>query len=149
MIGKFICQKKKKKKLNDVYVTKIFVFILDWNKDFKPAKFPETKKERDASAEKYNLLPEEYKTYADDGMGYGDYPKLPDVGVEQRDPYYPYDFPEHRRNFNEPVSGFCSELIRGFFFKLFYFRFTLTLICTMRTDTVLLKSLVTKLNISG
>lgn len=95
-----------KKNLNDVYVTKIIVFILDWNKDFKPGKFPETQKEREAAAEKYNLLPEEYKPFADDGMGYGDYPKLPDEGVEQRDAYYPYDFPEHRRNFNEPVSNF-------------------------------------------
>lgn len=99
---KVICQKKNVKwRLRN---KKLFVFILDWNKDFKPAKFPETQKEKDASAEKYNLLPEEYKPFADDGMGYGDYPKLPDVGVEQRDAYYPYDFPEHRRNYNEPVS---------------------------------------------
>lgn len=80
-----------------------FVQILDWNKDFKPSKMPQTKEEHEAAAKKYNLLPEEYKPYADDGMGYGDYPKLPDVSVETRDPYYAYDFPEHKRNLNEPV----------------------------------------------
>lgn len=57
-------------------------------------------------------MPEEYKPYADDGMGYGDYPKLPDVGVETRDAYYPYDFPEHRRNFNEPVSETSKDLLQ-------------------------------------
>lgn len=49
------------------------------------------------------MLPEEYKPYADDGMGYGDYPKLPDIAVESKDPFYPYDFPEAKRNFGEPV----------------------------------------------
>uniref|UniRef100_A0A0K8TP44 Putative mitochondrial electron transport nadh to ubiquinone n=1 Tax=Tabanus bromius TaxID=304241 RepID=A0A0K8TP44_TABBR len=84
------------------------VFILSrnhWNKDFKPAPFPKTQEERDAAAKKYNLLPEEYRPYADDGFGYGDYPKLPDIGVESKDPYYPYDFPEHKRNYNEPVHA--------------------------------------------
>lgn len=77
--------------------------VLDWNKDYKPAPFPKTEEERLAAAKKYNVLPEEYKPYADDGLGYGDYPKLPNVSVETRDPNYPYDFPEHKRNFHEPV----------------------------------------------
>lgn len=51
------------------------------------------------------MLPEEYKPYADDGMGYGDYPKLADISVESKDANYPYDFPESRRNFNEPVRS--------------------------------------------
>lgn len=38
-------------------------------------------------------------------MGYGDYPHLPDVPVERRDIYYPYDCPELRRNFQEPVHA--------------------------------------------
>jgi NADH dehydrogenase (ubiquinone) 1 beta subcomplex subunit 8 len=25
--------------------------------------------------------------------------------VEARDPYYPYDMPEHKRNFNEPIHA--------------------------------------------
>lgn len=76
----------------------------DWNKDYKPAPFPQTDAERAAAAKKYNLLPEEYKPYADTGMGYGDYPQLPDKPTESRDPYYPYDYPELKRNFNEPVG---------------------------------------------
>ncbi|KAL5275079.1 NDUFB8 family protein [Megaselia abdita] len=77
-----------------------------WNKDFKPAKYPETEQEKLAAAKKYYLLPEEYKPYANDGLGQGDYPKLDDgLGVENKDSYYPYDFPEHKRNFNEPLSA--------------------------------------------
>lgn len=49
------------------------------------------------------MHPSEYKPYDDDGFGFGDYPKLPDVPVESRDPYYPYDMPEHKRNFGEPI----------------------------------------------
>lgn len=37
-------------------------------------------------------------------MGYGDYPKLPDIGGDSKDPHYPWDMPELKRNFNEPVS---------------------------------------------
>lgn len=80
--------------------------ISDWNKDFKPLPHPTTEEERIAAAKKYNLLPQEYKPYPDDGTGYGDYPHLPDVPIETRDPYYPYDSPELKRNFGEPVS--CS-----------------------------------------
>jgi NADH dehydrogenase (ubiquinone) 1 beta subcomplex subunit 8 len=76
-----------------------------WNKDFKPGKYPETEAERVAAAKKYNLLPEEYKPYADDGLGYGDYPQLPNTSGEAKDNYYPYDFPELKRNLHEPVHA--------------------------------------------
>ncbi|XP_055840451.1 NADH dehydrogenase [ubiquinone] 1 beta subcomplex subunit 8, mitochondrial [Episyrphus balteatus] len=80
-----------------------------WNKDFKPGPFPKTQEERDAAAKKYNLLPEEYRPYADEGLYYGDYPHLPEgpggLGIEAKDNYYPYDFPEHKRNFNEPLHA--------------------------------------------
>uniref|UniRef100_T1GPA9 NADH dehydrogenase [ubiquinone] 1 beta subcomplex subunit 8, mitochondrial n=1 Tax=Megaselia scalaris TaxID=36166 RepID=T1GPA9_MEGSC len=67
--------------------------------------YPETEEERLAAAKKYYLLPEEYKPHPNDGLGQGDYPKFNEgLGVEHKDPYYPYDFPEHKRNFNEPVS---------------------------------------------
>lgn len=74
-----------------------------WNKDWKPGPYPETPEKRAEAARKYNLSPEEYEPYPDDGMGHGDYPKLPDISAESRDPFYPWDFPEHRRNFGEPV----------------------------------------------
>ncbi|XP_063244201.1 NADH dehydrogenase [ubiquinone] 1 beta subcomplex subunit 8, mitochondrial [Bacillus rossius redtenbacheri] len=79
------------------------VFRNHWNKDWKPGPYPVTKEEREAAAKKYGLLPEEYEPYPDDGLGHGDYPKLPDIAAESKDPYYPWDFPEHKRNFNEPL----------------------------------------------
>ena len=51
------------------------------------------------------MLPEDYEPYPDDGMGYGDYPKLKIISAEHRDPFEDYDFPAHRRNFCEPVSS--------------------------------------------
>ncbi|EDW86368.1 uncharacterized protein Dwil_GK17672 [Drosophila willistoni] len=79
--------------------------LAGWNKDYKPAAYPKTEKERLAAAKKYYLLPEEYKPYADDGLGYGDYPKVGGGwGAEAKDTYYPWDFPEHKRNLHEPVS---------------------------------------------
>ncbi|XP_018321325.1 NADH dehydrogenase [ubiquinone] 1 beta subcomplex subunit 8, mitochondrial [Agrilus planipennis] len=73
-----------------------------WNKDYKPASHPpKTEEERIAAAKKYGLLPSEYKTFPDDGTGYGDYPNIPAESGESRDPFYPWDNPELKRNFNE------------------------------------------------
>lgn len=76
-----------------------------WNKDLKPAPYPETQKEREAAAKKYGIPIEEYQPYPDDGMGFGDYPKLKDESVELRDPFYHWDYPEHKRNFNDPIHA--------------------------------------------
>ncbi len=83
-----------------------FYFFLhaDWNKDWKPGPYPRTPEERAAAAKKYGLRVEDYEPYPDDGDGYGDYPKLPVHSDESRDPWYPWDLPEARRNFGEPVS---------------------------------------------
>lgn len=72
-----------------------------WNKDWKPGKFPTTEEERLSAAKKYGLLPQEYIPVPDDGQGSGDYPHLKEVSVESRDPFYPWDYPEYRRNFGE------------------------------------------------
>ncbi|XP_043673801.1 NADH dehydrogenase [ubiquinone] 1 beta subcomplex subunit 8, mitochondrial isoform X1 [Vespula pensylvanica] len=64
---------------------------------------PKTSEEIEAAAKKYNLHPREYKTYDEDGFGFGDYPKLPYIGNEAKDPYYPWDFPALKRNFNEAI----------------------------------------------
>ncbi|XP_015191349.1 PREDICTED: NADH dehydrogenase [ubiquinone] 1 beta subcomplex subunit 8, mitochondrial [Polistes dominula] len=64
---------------------------------------PTSKEEIEKAAKKYNLHPREYEAYEPNGFGYGDYPKLPFVGPEAKDPYYPYDFPEFRRNLHEAV----------------------------------------------
>lgn len=81
-----------------------------WNKDFKPGPYPKTQAEREAAAKKYNLPIEEYEVYPDDGLGYGDYPKLKRQSVDLRDPFYPWDYPEHRRNFNEPIHADIDEI---------------------------------------
>ncbi|XP_036338541.1 NADH dehydrogenase [ubiquinone] 1 beta subcomplex subunit 8, mitochondrial-like [Rhagoletis pomonella] len=77
-----------------------------WNKDYKPATIPKSDKERESAAKKYYLLPEEYRPYVDNGLGYGDYPDLgKSLGIEAKDPYYPYDFPEHKRNLHETLHA--------------------------------------------
>ncbi|GAB1597326.1 NADH dehydrogenase [ubiquinone] 1 beta subcomplex subunit 8, mitochondrial-like [Argonauta hians] len=76
-----------------------------WNKDWAPGQFPETKEERDKAAKKYGLLPEDYEPYPNDGTGLGDYPKLPPVSAEGRDPYINWDMPEIKRNFGEPMHA--------------------------------------------
>lgn len=72
--------------------------------DWKPGPYPKTEAERRAAAEKYGMCYEEYEPYPDDGFGHGDYPMMPMKGVALRDPYYPYDFPDEKRNFCEPVK---------------------------------------------
>jgi len=74
-----------------------------WNKDWKPGPYPKTPEERTAAAKKYGLRPEDYEPYPDDGMGYGDYPKLPRVSIESRSAYDEWDMPEMKRNFGEPL----------------------------------------------
>ncbi|XP_015603781.1 NADH dehydrogenase [ubiquinone] 1 beta subcomplex subunit 8, mitochondrial [Cephus cinctus] len=83
----------------------LYVIVRNFkNADWKPGPYPTTEEERKKAAAKYNLHPLEYEPYPDDdGLGSGDYPKLPDKGVEFNDPYYPYDFPALKRNFNEAV----------------------------------------------
>lgn len=76
-----------------------------WNKDWMPGlEPPKTVEEHNKAAEKYNLHPKEYKPMPDDYFGgVGDYPDLPFEGVALRDPYYPYDLPEYKRNFGEAL----------------------------------------------
>lgn len=76
-----------------------------FNKDWKPGPYPTTQAEREAAAKKYGIPIEQYEPYPDDGMGYGDYPKLPNISVDRKDPNYPYDFPETKRNFGDPIHA--------------------------------------------
>lgn len=41
----------------------------------------------------------------DDGTAIGDYPDFPLVASDSKDPYYPWDYPELKRNYNEVVSS--------------------------------------------
>ncbi|CAL8096004.1 unnamed protein product [Orchesella dallaii] len=75
-----------------------------WNKDWRPTDDPPANEEaRRAAAKKYGMIPEDYETYANDGTGYGDYPKLPIITAESKDPHALYDFPELKRNYGEPL----------------------------------------------
>jgi len=74
-----------------------------WNKDWRPGPVPKTETQRRAAAKKYGLIPEDYETYPDDGFGYGDYPKLPIISAESRDPHYNFDMDEWKRNYGEPL----------------------------------------------
>ncbi|KAL3881561.1 hypothetical protein ACJMK2_027987 [Sinanodonta woodiana] len=78
----------------------------EWNKDWKPGPYPKTPEEKAAAAKKYNLLPQDYEPFPDDGLGKGDYPNLPIVSEEARDPYENWDMPEYRRNYMEPMHHF-------------------------------------------
>ncbi|KAI8429643.1 hypothetical protein MSG28_000224 [Choristoneura fumiferana] len=75
-----------------------------WNYQYKPGPYPVTPEQRAAAAKKYGLSIEEYQPYPEH-MGYGDYPKMPDIGADSKDPFYPYDQPELKRNFNEPMHA--------------------------------------------
>lgn len=48
------------------------------------------------------MIVEDYETYPE-GSGFGDYPKLPVVCQDARDPYEEFDFYYRRRNYGEPV----------------------------------------------
>ncbi|CAH0558706.1 unnamed protein product [Brassicogethes aeneus] len=74
-----------------------------WNKDYKPGPYPKSEEEMAAAAKKYGLTRSEYKPYPDDGQGAGDYPNMPLVSADSKDPFYPWDNPELKRNFNEPL----------------------------------------------
>ncbi|XP_014678072.1 PREDICTED: NADH dehydrogenase [ubiquinone] 1 beta subcomplex subunit 8, mitochondrial-like [Priapulus caudatus] len=74
-----------------------------WNKDWKPGPYPKTAEEREAAAKKYGMRPEDYDVYPDDGMGYGDYPKIEAVSGESRNPYYNWDYPYLRKDYGEPL----------------------------------------------
>lgn len=76
-----------------------------WNKDYVPGAFPMNQEQRDAAAKKYGIHPDEYKPFPNDGAGFGDYPDIPLVSGDAKDPFYPWDNPELKRNFNETLSN--------------------------------------------
>lgn len=86
-----------------IYTNQVRCYL--WLKDAKPGKTPITDEERKAAAIKYGILPAEYKHFPNDGNGLGDYPKLPDVSGDVRDPFYPWDNPELKRNYQEAVHA--------------------------------------------
>ncbi|XP_078284421.1 NADH dehydrogenase [ubiquinone] 1 beta subcomplex subunit 8, mitochondrial [Rhinoraja longicauda] len=83
------------------------------SKDMLPGPFPKTPEERALAAKKYNMRVEDYEPYPDDGMGFGDYPKLPNRSQQERDPWYTWDEPDLRRNWGEPMHWDFDMYIRN------------------------------------
>ncbi|XP_020373786.1 NADH dehydrogenase [ubiquinone] 1 beta subcomplex subunit 8, mitochondrial isoform X2 [Rhincodon typus] len=83
------------------------------SKDMLPGPYPSTPEERAQAAKKYNMRVEDYEPYPDDGMGFGDYPKLPDRSQQERDPWYTWDEPDLRRNWGEPMHWDFDMFIRN------------------------------------
>ncbi|KAJ8406793.1 hypothetical protein AAFF_G00297090 [Aldrovandia affinis] len=83
------------------------------SKDTMPGPYPKTPEERAAAARKYNMRVEDYEPYPEDGMGFGDYPKLPDRSQHERDPWYSWDHPDLRRNWGEPMHWDFDMFIRN------------------------------------
>jgi NADH dehydrogenase (ubiquinone) 1 beta subcomplex subunit 8 len=77
-------------------------------KDFKPGPYPKTEAERRAAAEKYNMRPEDYEPMPDDGLGFGDYPKLAKVSADMKSDWEEWDDTYNKRNYGEPVSSICT-----------------------------------------
>uniref|UniRef100_A0A8C8UK02 NADH dehydrogenase [ubiquinone] 1 beta subcomplex subunit 8, mitochondrial n=1 Tax=Peromyscus maniculatus bairdii TaxID=230844 RepID=A0A8C8UK02_PERMB len=74
-------------------------------KDMLPEQCPRTPEERAKGAKKYNMRVKDYKPYPDEGMGYGDYPKLPDLSQQERDPWYERDNSEMRLNWGKTMPS--------------------------------------------
>ncbi|XP_077999940.1 NADH dehydrogenase [ubiquinone] 1 beta subcomplex subunit 8, mitochondrial-like [Glandiceps talaboti] len=74
---------------------------LEMGKDELPGPYPTTPEERAKAAKKYNMRLEDYEPYPDDGLGWGDYPKLPIQHVDSRSHWDDWDFPDIRRNYGD------------------------------------------------
>ncbi|CAK9821433.1 NADH dehydrogenase [ubiquinone] 1 beta subcomplex subunit 8, mitochondrial [Anthophora retusa] len=64
---------------------------------------PKTEEERVKAAAKYGLHPDEYKPYPDDHRCQGDYPDLPHISAEAKDPFYPWDYGVTKTNYGEAL----------------------------------------------
>ena len=73
------------------------------NREWRPREeVPVTIEDREATARKYNMLPEDYKTLPPE-MNAGDMPDVAPSGVYlERSPWEDYDYPLERRHWNEP-----------------------------------------------
>lgn len=80
---------------------------LIWNKDWMPGPYPVTPAEREAAAQKYNLLPEEYEP---DPEGFGDYPNLPLISGASKDPWRNWNMPEHKKDYGEPMHAMANMI---------------------------------------
>lgn len=71
----------------------------------KMGPWPATPEDRIRAARKYNLIPEDYEPYEED-LGFGDYPKLPDIGDFNKNRYDDFDDIFYSRHHGEPPHLF-------------------------------------------
>lgn len=73
------------------------------NREWRPfEEAPVTPEDREATARKYNILPEDYKSYPVEKNA-GDMPVVAPAGrYFERTPWEDYDYPMDRQNWNEP-----------------------------------------------
>ena len=73
------------------------------NQEWRPSEeAPLTVEDRAATAQKYNMLPEDYKPYPPE-YNAGDMPAVAPAGrFFERSPWEDYDYPMDRQNWNEP-----------------------------------------------
>jgi hypothetical protein len=56
------------------------------------------------------LRPEDYEPMQDDGLGFGDYPKLAKVSSDMKSDWEEWDDTYNKRNYGEPVSTGRAQL---------------------------------------
>lgn len=73
------------------------------NREWRPnEEVPVTAEDREATARKYNMLPEDYKPCPPERSA-GDMPDVTPAGAyHDRSPWEDYDYPADRQNWNEP-----------------------------------------------
>ncbi|XP_068977174.1 NADH dehydrogenase [ubiquinone] 1 beta subcomplex subunit 8, mitochondrial [Bombus flavifrons] len=83
-----------------------------FEKKYLPGPYPQTEEEWIAAAEKYNMHIDEYKAYAPDKDSLIDYPNVPMISAEAKDPYYPWDHPGPRICYGETLPK-RFDLLQG------------------------------------
>ncbi|CAD1479281.1 unnamed protein product, partial [Heterotrigona itama] len=78
---------------------------------YLPGLYPKTKEEWNAAAAYYGLHPDEYKPFDPVKNYIGDYPDLPIISYEAKDPYYPWDHPATRTNYGEALPLNFQDLL--------------------------------------
>lgn len=73
------------------------------------ANIPVTPEEKAKAARKYGMIPEDYEPigttdpFVGKFVNYGDYPKMQLEAMNEMPTHYPYDTPEHKRDYGWPI----------------------------------------------
>merc|ERR1712179_472229 len=91
------------------YISSSSALRYEWNYKWEPRPYPKTKEEREAAAKFYEMIPEDYKPYPDDGTGWGDYPDLEPYRQAEKAPNETYDDPFMMTNYGEPLHIYQED----------------------------------------